>query len=217
MEAFCSKIAQHIGVAKVRTRPRSPIWNWGRDEESYVCSDKSFTCKGAGDLGYFLKKPCCSSLFIIMGIITWNQCWIKKEKGKNYPPFPELPSRSCWGWPSRCPDELQSWTRQSFRPRHSPAWCLDTSHHWNGLYLTESSNDQVGECLMNTVQCSYSERKIHPNSPSVSSILLMRGMLMLFPAATAMKGTNRPTRGGRVFTWWQTAIITRPTKQYRQK
>ena len=62
------------------------------------------------------------------------------------------------------------------------------------------------------------------NSPSVSSILLIRGMLMLFPAATAMKGTNRPTRGGRVFTWWQanhhymTHVEKKPPKnmQYRQ-
>ena len=50
MEACCLKIAQHIGVAKVKMTPKRPIWS------------------GAPNHGILLKVPFCSSLFITRGI-----------------------------------------------------------------------------------------------------------------------------------------------------
>ena len=50
--SFCSNIAQHIGVAKVRMAPRSPIW------------------RGAAAQGMRRRVPRFSTLFITRGIRT---------------------------------------------------------------------------------------------------------------------------------------------------
>ena len=52
MVACCRKMAQHIGVAKVRMRPRRPIW------------------RGAAAQGARFRAPRWSSLFITSGIKT---------------------------------------------------------------------------------------------------------------------------------------------------
>ena len=84
------------------------------------------TCRGAGLLGYFLKKPWLSSLFMIMGIITWDDI-LQKMVVKHlamYSPCQASPCQPYWGQPWRCLVARQSLTLQSSRLQRFPAWSL---------------------------------------------------------------------------------------------
>ena len=54
MEAFCSKMAQHMGVAKVNTRPRRPIYN--KEDKKACAMESNSYLQRSGTLGIFLEE-----------------------------------------------------------------------------------------------------------------------------------------------------------------
>ena len=147
--------------------------------------EDQLTCRGAAALGNFLKNPLVSRAFITIGIITMPGMAMPTLERVTRPGSPPaehhhrdaLPSRDLRGRHLLPLRRLQHDPWGLVRPQSVPPWCIIT------IMATSTS----------TIMATSTGTS---PSPSESSVLRMSGMLMELPAATATKGTRRPTSGG---------------------